>query len=149
MKGHHVALRVADFKASKRWFKKKLDFRVLDEWKDKKGRRLAYLAPANDSAFYIEIIGDGSLNQKPVWTGFKGSFRRAGYHHFCLNVENLDKTIAELERRGVEIVEKPFEVGAIRRRLAFFSDPDHNLIELAQIMASSDTAKSVDSTANL
>jgi hypothetical protein len=35
----------------------------------------------------------------------------------------------------VTIVEKPFEVGAICRRLAFFSGPEDNLIELAQIIA--------------
>jgi glyoxylase I family protein len=136
MKGHHVALRVPDFEASKRWYVEKLDFRVLDQWiSEDPPLRLAYLAPANNDLFYIELIGDGSYQPKPHYTNLSDSLRQAGYHHFCLNVANLDNTIAELRRRGVTIVKEAFEVEAINRRLAFFSDPWGNLIELAQIIA--------------
>ncbi len=65
MKGHHVALRVPDFEASKRRFVEKLDFRVVCEWPDK-DLRLAYLAPGNDNSFYIEIIGGGSPNLNQI-----------------------------------------------------------------------------------
>ena len=58
--------------------------------------RLAYLAPANYDLLYIELIDDGSLQPKPDYTNFSDSLRQAGYHHFCLNVANLDNTIAEL-----------------------------------------------------
>ena len=136
MKGHHVALRVPDFVASKRWYIEKLDFRVLNQWtSEDPPLRLAYLAPANDDLLYIELIGDGSLQPKPDYTNFSDSLRQAGYHHFCLNVANLDNTIAELQKRGVIIVKEAFEVEAINRRLAFFRDPLGNLIELAQIIA--------------
>src|SRR5207249_5359603 len=84
IKGDHVALRVADFEGSKRWFIERLDFRVLVEWSNEEKLRLAYLAPANDSAFCIEIIGDGEPNKKPAYIGFKDSFRQTGYHHVCL-----------------------------------------------------------------
>jgi catechol 2,3-dioxygenase-like lactoylglutathione lyase family enzyme len=32
MRGHHVAIRVRDFEASKKWFVDKLDVRVLKVW---------------------------------------------------------------------------------------------------------------------
>ena len=83
----------------------------------------------------IEIIGDGSPQSKPHYVNLSDSLRQAGYHHFYLNVANLDNTIAELRRRGVTIVQEAFEVEAINRRLAFFRDPLGNLIELAQIIA--------------
>jgi len=135
MKGDHVAFRVPDLEARKRWFVEKLDFRVLDQWtSEDPPLRLAYLAPANNDLFYIELIGDGSCQPKPHYTNLSDSLRQGGYHHFCLNVANLDNTIAELRRRGVTMVKGAFEVEAINRRLAFFSDPWGNLIELAQII---------------
>jgi len=130
MKGHHVALRVPDFEASKRWFVEKLDFRVVCEWPDK-DLRLAYLAPGNDNSFYIEIIGGGSPNLKRECTDLDDSLRESGYHHFCMNVASIDDTLAELRRRGVTIVREPFEVPDISRRLAFFADPWGNIVELA------------------
>ncbi len=135
MKGHHVAVRVPDFDAAKRWYVEKLDFRVIHEW-PYADQHLAYLAPATDEQFCIEILGDGSPGPipKPVYQDLGDSLRLAGYHHFCLTVANVDDTIAELRRRGVTIVTEPFELPVIYRRLAFFADPFGNLIELAQVL---------------
>lgn len=55
IKGAHVALRVPDFEASKRWYTEKLDFRVVHEWPFR-DLQLAYLAPANDDNFWIELL---------------------------------------------------------------------------------------------
>lgn len=135
MKGHHVAMRVPDFQASKQWFVEKLDFRVTHEW-DFAGQHMAYLAPATDDTFFVEIMGDGSPHptSKPAYSDLDDSLRLAGHHHFCLNVASVDETLAELRRRGVTIVGEPFELPAIQRRLAFFADPWGNLIELAQVL---------------
>jgi catechol 2,3-dioxygenase-like lactoylglutathione lyase family enzyme len=135
MRGHHVAVRVPDYQASKRWFVEKLDFRVIHEW-DYADQHLAYVAPATDDGFFVEILGDGTPHPipKPVYTDLGDSLRLAGYHHLCLNVANVDATIAELRARGVTIVTEPFELAAIQRRLAFLADPWGNLIELAQVL---------------
>jgi len=58
MKGHHVAVRVPDFAAAKRWYVDKLDFRIVAEW-DYADEKLAYLAPATDDRFYVEVLGGG------------------------------------------------------------------------------------------
>lgn len=63
MKGHHVAVRVPDFEAAKRWYVEKLDFRVIHEW-PYGDLKLAYVGPATDDHFYIELLGDGEL--KPI-----------------------------------------------------------------------------------
>jgi glyoxylase I family protein len=133
MKGHHVALRVPDFAASKRWFVEKLDFRVVHEW-PYDGLQLAYVAPATDDAFWVEILGGGSPTPTTDYSDLGNSLHEAGYHHFCLNVDSVDDTLAELRRRGVTIVGEPFDLEAIGRRLAFFADPWGNLIELAEIL---------------
>ena len=136
MKGHHVAVRVPDFEMAKRWYVEKLDFRVIHEW-PYADQKLAYVGPATDDHFYIELLGDGEPKPipKPVYTDLGDSLRLAGYHHFCLNVDNMDATIAEFRRRGITIVTEPFELPVISRRLAFIADPFGNLIELAQVLA--------------
>ena len=83
------------------------------------------------------MLGDGDPkpNPKPVYAGLGDSLRLAGYHHFCLNVQDINAAIAEFRRRGVTIVTEPFELRVISRRLAFIADPFGNLIELAQVLA--------------
>lgn len=135
MRGHHVAVRVPDFEAAKRWYVEKLDFRVIHEW-PYADQKLAYVAPPTDDAFFVELLGDGDPKPipKPAYSDLGDSLRLAGFHHFCLNVADIDATVAELRRRGVTIVTEPFELPVIERRLAFLADPFGNLIELAQVL---------------
>lgn len=91
-------------------------------------RKHAYLAPVTDETLHVEILGGGPIGRPetiPVrsYVDLKDSLRDPGYHHFCLTVDDIDKMIAELQRRGVTIIGKPFEIKAINRRLAFFADP--------------------------
>lgn len=136
MKGHHVAVRVPDFELAKRWYVEKLDFRVIHEW-PYEDQKLAYVAPANDDGFYVELLGDGKPGPvpKPVYSDLSDSLRLAGYHHFCLNVADMDAAIAQFRARGITIVTEPFVLPVINRRLAFIADPFGNLIELAQVLA--------------
>jgi lactoylglutathione lyase/glyoxylase I family protein len=136
LKGHHVAVRVPDYELAKRWYVEKLDFRVIHEW-PYADQRLAYVGPANDDGFYVEILGDGNPGPipKPVYADLGDSLRLAGFHHYCLNVDDMDATVALLRNRGVTIVTEPFELPIIHRRLAFIADPFGNLIELAQVLA--------------
>lgn len=136
LRGHHAALRVPDYEAEKRWFVEKLDFRVIHEW-PYADQHLAYVAPPNDDHFYVEILGDGAPppQPRPGYTDLGDSLRQAGYHHVCLQVDDVDAIVAELRRRGVTIVTEPFVLPVISRRLAFFADPYGNLFELAEVLA--------------
>lgn len=133
MRGAHVAVRVPDFEASKKWYVEKLDFRIVHEWPFG-DLQLAYLAPANDDNFWIELLAGGNPAPAANYTDLNESLHPAGYHHFCLDVKSVDETIAELRKRGVTIVGEPFNLAAIGKRLAFLSDPWGNLIELAEVL---------------
>jgi catechol 2,3-dioxygenase-like lactoylglutathione lyase family enzyme len=135
MKGHHVAVRVPSFERAIAWYIEKLDFRVLQQWAYA-DMQLAFLAPAADNEFVIEILGGGSPPPipKPGYSDLGDSVRMAGYHHFCINVLDLDATVAELRTRDVTIVTAPFELPVIDRRIAFIADSFGNIIELAQVM---------------
>src|SRR5262245_45418477 len=99
-------------------------------------RRKACLhRPPNDDAFLIELLGGGDplpMNP-PVYSDLGDSLRYAGYHHFCINVPDIEEAVANLRARGVNIVTEPFKLDAISRKLAFFAAPFGNLIELAEI----------------
>ena len=136
MRGHHVAIRTPDLAAAKAWYVEKLDFRVVAEWPFA-DEQLAYLAPATDDHFYIEILGGGEptpIEVKPS-VDLADSLKYRGLHHFCLNVASVEETVAKLRARDVPIVTEPFVLPAISRKLAFFSDPFGNLIELAEVLS--------------
>ena len=135
MRGHHVAIRTPDLETAKRFYVDKLDFRVIAEW-DYADEQLGYLAPPSDDHFYIEVLGGGEPTPVEVrpYADLGDSLKWAGYHHFCLNVESVDRTVETLRECGVTIVTEPFELPAISRRLAFFCDPFGNLVELAEIL---------------
>ena len=136
MRSHHVAIRTPDLATAKAWYVEKLDFRVVAEWPFA-DEQLAYLAPATDDHFYIEILGGGDPLpiDAPAYKDLADSLRYSGLHHFCINVADIEATVGELRQRGVAIVAEPFKLDDISRKLAFFADPFGNLIELAEIIA--------------
>jgi len=131
LRGAHVAVRVPDFEESKKWYTEKLDFRVVHEWPFGE-LQLAYLAPANDDNFWVELLAGGNPTPAANYTDLNESLHPAGYHHFCIDTPDVDATIAELKRRGVTIVGEAFDLAEIGKRLAFISDPWGNLIEFSQ-----------------
>lgn len=131
MRGAHVALRVADYQGIVKWYQEKLDFRLIHEWPFG-DLQLAYLAPANDDNFWVEILGGGETGPTNAYRDLNESLHPSGYHHFCIDVDNVDFTLMELRKRGVTVVGEAFDLAIIGKRLAFLSDPDGNLIELAE-----------------
>jgi catechol 2,3-dioxygenase-like lactoylglutathione lyase family enzyme len=132
--GDHVAVRIPDFEHGKQWFVEKLDFRIQQEWMSD-SRQHAYLAPSTDDNLHLEIIGGTGSTPRTRYADVKTSLQEAGYHHFCMSVDNIQEAVAELRRRGVTIVEEPFRLEQIGRRIAFFVDPWRNMIELSQVLA--------------
>ncbi|MEV6415237.1 VOC family protein [Kribbella sp. NPDC051718] len=131
--GHHVGVRVPDYQAAKEWYTEKLDFRVLQEWPYGE-LKLAYLSPANDDDFHLELLAGPIPFPKEPTDDLAVSLQYGGYQHICLHVDSVDATVAELARRGVELVGEPFEIDDISRRLAFFRDPWGNMIELSEML---------------
>jgi catechol 2,3-dioxygenase-like lactoylglutathione lyase family enzyme len=129
------SVRVPSLEEAKAFYVGKLDFRVVAEWPFA-DELLAYLAPPTDDHFYIEVLGNGDTppNEVRPYTDLSDSLKYRGYHHFCLSVTSVDKTIATLRERGVVIVTEPFVLPAISRKLAFFADPFGNLVELAEVL---------------
>jgi glyoxylase I family protein len=131
--GHHVGVRVPDYEAAKAWYVEKLDFRVLQEW-PYGDLKLAYLSPANDDDFHLELLAGPMPHLNPVLDDLGVSLEHGGYQHFCLHVDSVDAVHAELVARDVTMIGEPFEIDDISRRLAFFRDPWGNMIELSETL---------------
>src|SRR5215475_404553 len=97
MRGHHVAVRARSLAEAKDFYIGLLDFRVVAEW-DYGDEKLAYLAPAADDHFFIEVLGGGEkLPTEPRgYADLGDSLKYGGYHHFCLTVGSAEETIARL-----------------------------------------------------
>jgi lactoylglutathione lyase len=126
MRGAHVGLRTPDFESTIEWYTEKLGFRVLKKW-TVGTLRLAFLAPANDDSFWLEVLCDGTSNPEPN----SAPPVSRGYHHFCLDVDDVDATLAALRERGVTVFREPFDVPPIGKRCGFIADLHGNIIELA------------------
>lgn len=125
----HIALRVADFDHTVRWYIDKLGFTPQQEWSSG-DMRFGYLTGGDAK---VEIIGDGRRPEPlPEVEDLDESFKREGYHHLCLAVDDLKQVLAELQRRGVTVLKEPFVIGEIDRRLAFIKDCNGNPIELVE-----------------
>lgn len=133
MVSNHVAIRVPDLEAARRWWIEKLDFRPVHEWTFGP-LQLAYVAAPADDNFFVELIGGGEPIPEREYTDLEHSLELAGFHHLCFMVESVDETLIELKKREVKIVKEAFNLDDISRRLAFFADPWGNLIELAEVL---------------
>jgi glyoxylase I family protein len=109
---------------------------------------VSVMVPDVDEAlrFYTEVLGLTQRDDRPE-LGIGGAWLDAGAQqlhlvqgeappgmgqHFALLIDDLDETITELRRRGVDVSD-PRPVGTSRQ--AFVSDPSGNLIELHQAAA--------------
>ena len=99
MRGHHVAVRTPDLQTALDFYVGTLDFRVVAKW-DYADEQLAYVAPATDDHFYVEILGGGDPQPQDVrlYTDLGDSLKYAGYHHFCLNVDSVEATVEKLRK---------------------------------------------------
>lgn len=132
-KGDHIGLRVPDFAAAATWYRETLDFRVMQTMPLGE-KTLAFLCPAQDDSFRIEVIAGPGCLPRPTYEQLIDTHNVAGWHHICFKVDSVDQSIAVLKDRGVRIVSEPGDAPALGLRFAFFSDPWGNLFELSEAL---------------
>ncbi|RPD48716.1 VOC family protein [Hymenobacter sediminis] len=127
MRAAHVGLRTTDYAGTLNWYTEKLGFRIVKEW-TVGNLQLAFLALANDDNLWLEVVCEETLDSapkppRPITSGF---------HHLCLEVDNVEETLSALREKEVQVIREPFYVPAIGKRCGFITDLHGNIIEFAE-----------------
>jgi catechol 2,3-dioxygenase-like lactoylglutathione lyase family enzyme len=129
---HHIALRVEDVEAGKKWLTTLLGFRVQREFQIA-GNDFAFLSPDGAGTPVIELVG-GPVEARQLPETIPDMMKLAGWHHLCLQVRNIEQCISNLRRRGVRIIIDVTDAlpGIGVEKVAFIADPWGNIYELLQ-----------------
>lgn len=118
---HHVAVFTANFEAMERFYVETLHFPVTRRWDD------AGIVFFDVGSTQIELI-----RQKAETGGARPPELGAGVglNHLALHVADLDQAFGEWQARGVKVLKEPANFKEVR--IAFFADPDGNVLELVE-----------------
>jgi glyoxylase I family protein len=109
----HTAIATSDPEALASWYDKILNFPIVHRY----AGNVFVRAPDGTMLEIIPSEGD------PVKTEMK----TPGIRHLAISVDDFDAGKKDLESKGVEIIQ---DLNASGNRLAFFLDPDGNILHL-------------------
>jgi glyoxylase I family protein len=120
----HLCFIASDLEKSIAFYEGTLGLRHGFDFRDDKGKR---------TGAYIHIGGRSFIE---LFQG-KLAARAEGqtYGHLCLEVDDIQATVADLKAKGVEVT--PIQMGSDQSWQAWLSDPDGNRIELHHYTAKS------------
>lgn len=119
----HICIGATDLAASERFYVEKLGMRKAFDF-IRGGRQFGFYVKAGETAFLEVFAQDEAPNlERPL------------LKHFCLEVDDLDATIAMLEAADVEV--SPKKWGADHAWQAWITDPSGVRIELMQYTGNS------------
>jgi catechol 2,3-dioxygenase-like lactoylglutathione lyase family enzyme len=123
-----LSLTAANLDATIRWYTSKLDF-VVERRFETRGISFAFIT---HQGIRIELVGAASNSRHAPINDIAASHDSERLHHFCLAVEDLEATLADLHERDVHPINGPMEVAEIGQRIAFITDNCGNIIELTE-----------------
>lgn len=127
---HHVAISTADFDRSVSFYTDTLGCKPKMLW-----------GPVGKRGVMLDV-GDGNYVEVFERDNAAGQPAEARVLHFCLRCDNLDEVIEHIRKAGMTVTVEPKDVPIrndaeggkpqITPRLAFFTGPDGEIIELMQ-----------------
>lgn len=125
---NHVAIAVPDLKAATALYRDVLGAKVsapLDL--PEHGVTTVFVELSNTKIELLFPLGDKS----PI-ANFLIKNAKGGIHHVCLEVDDVDKAIADLIKRGIKVLNKEAKIGAHGKPVVFLHPADFNgvLLEL-------------------
>ena len=126
---HHIALTVADIDASIKWYEDIFGFKLLHRY-SKLNSEIAHIV-LND--IRIELF-NYAVATKPLpadRADLLTDLKTVGIKHFCLAVDNLEKTTEDLKSKGVMFATE-IDTAGFGGKYVFLKDCNDILIELYQ-----------------
>ena len=119
----HVCIGATDLAAAERFYVDQLGMEKAFDF-IRAGERIGFYVKVGETTF-IEIFAESAAP----------NYERPIIKHFCLEVADIDRTIAALTARGVAV--EPKKMGADNNWQAWLTDPSGVRIELMQYSANS------------
>jgi catechol 2,3-dioxygenase-like lactoylglutathione lyase family enzyme len=113
----HVCFVVSDLEASIKFYTKVLGLTPAFNFTNEQGERFGIYLHVGGRTFVELFQGDLAARAE-----------KQSYQHFCLEVDDFDKTVEELRSRGAEVTD--VKLGMDRSWQAWLADPDGNRFEL-------------------
>lgn len=119
---HHIAIICTDYERSKYFYVNQLGFEVLAEVY-REERKSYKLDLAVNGIYQLELFSFENPPARPSRP------EAAGLRHLAFEVDDVQKTVAELNAKG--IVTEPIRIDEFTgRKFTFFADPDGLPLEL-------------------
>ncbi len=118
---HHIAVYTPNFEAMEAFYTRTLGFPVTLRWDD------AGIIFIDIGSTKLELIHKTQMaGTEPPHALDEG----IGFNHVALHVPSTDAAYTELVKAGVKVLREPSNFKTVR--IAFFSDPDGNVLELVE-----------------
>lgn len=118
---HHIAIIVSDYEKSKKFYTEILGFQIIRE--NYREARQDYKLDLQLEDCELELFG---ILDSPKRLSYPEA---CGLRHLAFYVENIEETIQQLQKKGIEV--EPIRIDPYtNKKMTFFSDPDGLPIEL-------------------
>ncbi len=119
---HHIAIICSNYEVSKRFYVEVLGLKIISETfrKDRDSHKLDL---SLNGQYIIELFSFPSPPERPSRP------EAVGLRHLAFEVDDIGKTIAHLNQKGVETEAVRIDAGT-QKRFTFFEDPDGLPLEL-------------------
>jgi catechol 2,3-dioxygenase-like lactoylglutathione lyase family enzyme len=124
---HHVTLSVSDADWVSQWYVDTLEFVERE--------RFTLTRPNGSQIQVVRVEAPGLQMNISEFDGSVAPNRTVdeqGWRHLAFQVDNVDQTYQRLQAEGVEFLTEPFTYDPPGYRIAFFRDPEGNILELYQ-----------------
>ncbi len=127
LKFHHVAITVRNIEKSVKWYKDKLDFKVLHDY-EKHGMHIVQLKK-DEVRLELFHFSKATKTLPNYRKELMNDLHVLGTKHLCIEVDDLDAIIKYLKSKGVTFATQ-IDTAGFGGRYIFFKDCNGILIEL-------------------
>lgn len=122
---HHVAILTDDYETSKRFYTEVLGFTIIEE--TYREQRQSYkLDLAINGTYQVELFSFPEYKERNSFPESKG------LRHLAFSVKDIEKEVAELVEKGVEV--QGIRIDELtNKKFCFFYDPNGQPLEIYEI----------------
>lgn len=130
---YHIAIAVKNLERSEKLYETAMGLKVTHrEEVAEQGVKASMLQPQSGEGTAIELL-EPTGEDSPIKKFLEG--RGEGIHHICFFVDDIEKSLENLKKQGVRLIDQTPRIGAYNSKVAFVHPKAMNgvLIELAEM----------------